>query len=184
MPILAEETSIYPENLLSDEFQDDSRRWWAVYTKPRQEKSLARQLVDASIPFYLPLVSKENLIRGRRVQSHIPLFGGYVFLYGTNEDRVRSLTTNRIATILPVADAVAMRDDLRQIARLIEADAPLTIERRLAPGQRVRIKAGPMDGMEGTVLKRRGKTRLVVAVQFVQQGVSVEIDDFLLEPLG
>jgi transcription antitermination factor NusG len=184
VPILAQETSIYPADLLACSAETDGRRWWAVYTKPRQEKSLARQLLGFGIPFYLPLVSKENLIRGRRVQSFIPLFGGYLFVRGTDEERSRSLTTNRIATILPVRDESSFQSDLSNVARLIEADAPLTVERRLVPGQWVRIKAGSMAGMEGTVLRRQGKTRLVVAVQLLQQGVSVEVDDFLLEPLN
>ena len=185
MPILEAETSIYPGNLLEDFAQStDERQWWAVYTKARQEKALARHLLSREIPFYLPLVPKEQCIRGRKVHSHIPLFGGYVFLYGTETERTLSLTTNRISTILPVADAQVLQEDLRNIQMLIDADAPLTVERRLAPGQKIRVKAGSMMGMEGMILKRRGKTRLLVAVSFLQQGVSIEIDSFLVEPLG
>jgi transcriptional antiterminator RfaH len=73
--------------------------------------------------------------------------------------------------------------DLRQFRRLIAANAPLTVESRLVPGRRVRVRQGAFAGVEGTVLKRRGETRLLVAINFLQQGASVEIDDFLLEPL-
>ena len=185
MPILEAETSIFPENLLDDFTQTTGdRQWWAVYTKARQEKALARHLLNRDIPFYLPLVPREQCIRGRRVHSHIPLFGGYVFMYGNESERTVSLTSNRISTILPVADAEVLKEDLRCVQMLIESDAPLTVERRLAPGQKVRVKAGSMMGMEGTILKRRGKTRLLVAVSFLQQGVSIEIDSFLVEPLG
>jgi transcriptional antiterminator RfaH len=184
MPILGSETSVFPTHLLTElSLEESERRWWAVYTKARQEKAFARQLVQLNVPFYLPLVPKENLIRGRRVKSHIPLFGGYVFLYGTEEERVKGLTTNRVSTVLPVDDQLRLRDDLQQIARLIELDAPLTIEKQLQSGDRVRIKKGPMEGLEGSILKRRGQSRLLVAVHMLQQGVSVEIDDFLLEPL-
>ncbi len=62
--------------------------------------------------------------------------------------------------------------------------APLTIERRLSPGDRVRVRSGPLAGVEGTVLRRQGATRLVVAVNLLQQGASVDIDDCLLEPVG
>jgi len=184
MPILGLETSIYPGNLLEEFSQTPAdRQWWVVYTKARQEKALARHLLCREIPFYLPLVAKEQCIRARKVHSHIPLFGGYLFLYGTEHERVASLTTNRISTILPVADAELLRSDLRNVQHLIESDAPLTVERRLSPGQRVRVKAGSMMGMEGLILKRRGRTRLLVAVSFLQQGVSIEIDSFLVEPL-
>jgi transcriptional antiterminator RfaH len=185
MPILAAETAVFPQNLLSELCADRStRRWWAVYTKARQEKAFARQLVQLGVPFYLPLVAKNNLIRGRKVQSFIPLFGGYVFVFGGEDERTKSLTTNRVSTILNVGDQRQLSKDLQQVARLIEADAPLTVEKRLSAGMPVRIKAGPLLGLEGIVLTRRGQTRLLVSVQMLQQGVSVEIDDFVLEPLG
>mgnify|MGYP001246345528 CR=1 FL=1 len=184
MPILDAETSIYPNNLFSAADVDPSdRRWIASYTKSRQEKALARHLVGMRIPFYLPLVRKNNLIRGRRVQSLIPLFGGYVFLFGNETERVKSLMTNRISKMIEVDDQRLLSHDLRQIERLIHSDAPLTVESQLGPGRRVRIKNGSMMGLEGTVVSRRGETRLLVAVSFLHQGVSVEIDDFVLEPI-
>ena len=184
MPILRAETAIHPANLLEQvSTRDESRRWWAIYTKARQEKAFARHLLSMDIPFYLPLVAKEHLIRGRRMQSFIPLFGGYVFLFGNELERTKSLTTNRISTILPVDDQHQLAQDLLQISRLIDTGAPLTVESRMCPGDIVRIKSGPMSGLEGTVIHRRGKTRLLVAVKMLQQGVSLEIDDFQLESL-
>ena len=183
MPILAAETVLYPDHLFDDFVDDFSRCWWVVYTKARQEKALARQLLGHEIPFYLPLVAKDNSIRGRRVRSHVPLFNGYVFLFGTEEERVQTLTTNRVSRILPVDDQECLVGDLKQVRHLIETDAPLTIERRLMPGRRVRVKTGAMMGLEGIVTSRRGDSRLLVAVNFLQQGVSVAIDDFMLEPL-
>ena len=184
MPILGEETSLFPATLLEQPPADVAdRRWHALYTKPRQEKSLARELLKYRIPFYLPLVKKTGISRGRRRTSLAPLFGGYVFLFGAEEERVRSLTTNRILQVLPVEDADQLVFDLRQFQQLIAANAPLTIESRLSPGQWVRVRQGAFAGVEGTVLKRRGETRLLVAIKFLQQGASVEIDDFLLEPI-
>jgi len=185
MPILAAETSIFPENLfeLSQAEPSDSS-WLAVYTMARQEKALARQLLARETPFYLPLVAKDSSSsRGRRVRSFVPLFNGYIFLFGTEQDRVGALTTNRISRILPVKDQQQLCQDLMQVYHLIKTDAPLTIERRLMPGRRVRVKAGAMMGMEGTVTSRRGPCRLLVAINFLQQGVSVAIDDYMLEPL-
>ena len=184
MPILKAETAVFPANLLeSDLNQDSDRKWWVVYTKARQEKAFVRQLHGFEVPFYLPLIPKDNVIRGKKVQSHIPLFGGYCFMFGNEEERVKSLTTNRVSSILEVDDQQLLLHDLQQISQLIDADAPLTIESRLSPGDRVRIRNGPMEGLEGTVVTRRGKTRLLVAVNMLQQGVSIEIDDYVLEPI-
>lgn len=184
MPILKDEPSMYPESLL-DAAPDElaGRRWLALHTKARQEKSLARELLKYSIPFYLPLVRKASVSRGRKRTSFVPLFGGYVFLYGSEEERVRSLTTNRVARILAVEDPDQLVFDLRQLRQLITANVPLTVESRLGPGQRVRVRHGPFAELEGMVLKRRDETRLLVSINFLQQGASVEIDDFMLDPI-
>ncbi len=186
MPILEKETSVFPETLFFDpafEPGNSQRRWWAIFTKARHEKSLARDLLRFEIPFFLPLVPKKNLIRNKIVESHIPLFGGYVFMFGCDDERVRCLTTNRVSELLPVDDQWQLRHDLEQLNRLIDMGAPVTIERRLEPGRRVRIKSGPMRGLEGVITHRRGgQRRLLVAVEFLQHGVSVEIDDFMVEP--
>lgn len=184
MPILAEEPCLYPESLLDDregELDDGERNWWLVYTKARQEKALARQLLLREIPYYLPLVPKDNLIRGRRVRSHLPLFTGYMFLFADETERTQSLTTNRISQIHMVTDPLQLLYDLQQIHRLIAADALLTLERKLAPGQVVRVRTGPFKGTTGVLVSRRGDTKLLVAVDFLGQGVTVEIDDFQLE---
>jgi transcription antitermination factor NusG len=184
VPILREETAIYPNALLDDASAEaGSRRWMVLYTKARQEKALARDLLAYQIPFYLPLVRKMTLARGRRRTSFAPLFCGYVFLFGSEEERVRSLTTNRISRILPVDDPDQLVFDLRQVRQLIAANVPLTVESRMGPGQRVRVRQGAFAGLEGVVLKRRGETRLLVSINFLQQGASVEIDDFLLDPV-
>ena len=183
MPILKEEPSMFPESLLEAASQDAAgRRWLAIYTKARQEKSLARELLKYQVPFYLPLVRKTTVSRSRKRTSLVPLFGGYVFLFGSEEERVRTLATNRVSRILEVEDADQLVFDLRQLRQLIAANAPLTIESRLGPGQRVRVRQGAFAGLEGTVLKRRGETRLLVSINFLQQGASVEIDDFMLDP--
>ncbi len=106
-----------------------------------------------------------------------------MFLYGLEEERYRVLTTNRIVHVLSVSDPDRLRAELLHLRRLIAADAPLTAESRLVPGVRVRVRSGSLMGTEGTVLVRRGETRLLVAVNFLQQGASVQIDDFLLEPM-
>jgi transcriptional antiterminator RfaH len=184
MPILAAETSLFPGNLLDDFTSSGSdRRWWAVYTKSRQEKSLARQLLGMEVPFYLPLISRVTSIAGRRVKSLSPLFGGYLFLYGSDEERMQALATNRVAQSWAAPQVDEMTRDLQQIRALIDSGVPLTTEGRLQAGQRVRVKAGSLMGMEGVVLSRRGEHRLLIAVQFLQQGVSIQINDYQLEPI-
>jgi transcriptional antiterminator RfaH len=178
---------LYPTNLLEDftsaASPDRDRKWWAVYTKPRQEKALARDLTAKGIPMYLPLVVKQSLVQGRRVRAEIPLFTSYVFAFCDVQERIVTFDTKRVVQMLAPPDHTTMTHDLRSIHSLVAAGAPLTVEARLQPGQRVRVKNGALKGVEGVVVSRRGEDRLVVAVEFLQQGVSVVIGDFQVEPI-
>ena len=159
------------------------RRWWVLYTKARQEKALSRELYAKRTPFYLPLVNRKTGKGKRATPSYVPLFLGYVFLHGTEADRTTALMTNRVSRVIDVPDPDCLFDDLQRLHRLILSDAPLTIENRLTKGDRVRVRSGSFAGIEGSVLDRRGRTRLLVAIDFLQQGASVEIDDCILEPI-
>ena len=182
MPILKREPNCYPDDLLNGFCHTTPyRQWWALYTKARQEKAVARYLIANSIPFYLPLVPRTSVYCHRQLTSHVPLFSGYVFVCARSDERASVLMSNRISRILDVGDDEQLVADLRQLSQLIACEAPLTPEARLSAGQRVRVRHGPFAGLEGTVLKRRDKSRLLIGVHFLQQGVSVEIEDFRVE---
>ena len=183
MPILKQERNLLPDDLLESHFTGEDRRWWAAYTKARQEKALARDLVRYEVPFYLPLIAKTSLISGRRVESQMPLFSGYLFLFASEEERVRTLSTNRISQLVAVHDQARLQRDLRHLKNLIATNATIVVEDQLLPGRRVRVTSGPFLGIEGTIAARRAGFRLIVDVSFLQQGVSVEIDELLVEPI-
>jgi transcriptional antiterminator RfaH len=175
--------AIFPDSLLDEPPESEAERsWWVLYTKARHEKAVAESLSAGGVPYYLPLLRKESLYRGRRVSSIVPVFSSYLFLYGDSDERVKALATNRVSRTLLVADGDGLIRDLRHLRKLIAHGAPLMVEQRLAPGRKVRVKGGPLAGLEGQVLRRKQKTRLVVAVNYLQQGASVEIEDCLLEP--
>jgi hypothetical protein len=184
MPILAAEPDLYPANLLNEIADADGiRRWWVVCTRARQEKALARQLHAMQVPFYLPLVPKVSLIGGRRVQSLLPLFCSYLFMFVDDTERVRALGTQRTTHHFAPPIAHEVTRDLRHIQALIASGAPLTVEARLQAGQRVRVKHGALMGIEGVIESRRGTDHLIVAVELIQQGVSILIRDFQVEPI-
>src|SRR5262249_8783868 len=127
VPVLPPEISLFPDNLFAEPaaVKAGSRCWWVLHSKPRQEKSIARALVSDAIPFYLPLVTQRKQTRDRVICSQIPLFPGYVFLFGTREERTISLTTNRIAKVLEVAKQEELWRDLTQVQRLIDSGVPI-----------------------------------------------------------
>lgn len=184
MPILTAEADLFPCDLLENELllSDPERRWWVLYTRSRMEKELMRRLRSQEIPFYGPTVEKRSRTpRGRVLRSYLPLFPNYVFLFGNPSERYAALTTNCLSRDIPVSNGDELAQDLRQLHRLIQTGVPLVPERCLDAGVRVRVKTGPLTGQEGIVLQRRGDTRLLVAVRFLQQGASVQLDECELE---
>lgn len=186
MPILRKEPDLFPEGLLDQPGlgEEADTQWWAVHTLPRQEKTLARKLRVRGIRHYLPQAPRKTKSpAGRMRVSYVPLFAGYVFLYGTEQERLQSLESGCIAKMLPVGDGKRLTDDLRQIQKLISANVPFAFEERLEPGMGVRIKSGPFQGYEGQILKRHSGDRLLVIVNYLQQGISVALDDCQLEKI-
>jgi transcriptional antiterminator RfaH len=176
---------MYPANLLetSCPAKQHGRQWYVLYTKEGEEKSLARELERLGIPFYLPLVPRTQRIRRRTIMMYSVVFPCYVFMFGDEDERVRCLATNHVLRVLRVPDQESLARNLRSLELLIQEGTPLTVESKLAPGERVRVRSGPLAGVEGTVLQRRGEKRFLVAVDFLQQGASFEIVGFLLEPI-
>ena len=180
MPILSAETDVFPEDLLIDQntVLTSDRRWWAVYTRSRQEKHLMRELIAREIACYCPTVSHQfRSPNGRLRTSYLPLFANYLFLYGDDDCRYRALQTNLISKTIEVEDGIELVRDLRQIQHLIQLGLPLPIETRMQPGQKVRIRTGRLQGVEGIVLKRQGESYLFVAVNFLQQGALIKLED-------
>ena len=186
MPILKKEPDIYPVDLLENEklLSDPDRKWWCIYTLVRREKDLMRKLGSKSIPFYAPVIPKRYRSTAGRIRtSYIPLFANYVFMFGDESDRYEAMTTNCVAKYSIVKDPEQLVKDLQQIRTIINADVPLTPEANLSGGDPCRIKSGPFRDYEGIVIRRGGKTCFLVSVRLLEQSVSMEIDEGLLEPI-
>jgi hypothetical protein len=115
--------------------------------------------------------------------SYLPLFPGYVFLHGATEGRGHALETGLVSRCLSVVDQVGLHRDLARIYRLISSGAPLLPEERLEPGSLVEIVFGSLAGLQGKVIRRGKQLRLVVEVELLQRGVSVEIDSHMVQAI-
>ena len=192
MPVLPLETYIFPDNILESEFEEaedpleeDEERWWTLHTRPRSEKALARRLFKRQISYFLPLYEFRRRIQRRLVCSNLPLFPGYLFLKGGEEVRQIALETNLVAKSLYIEDQQKFLQDLTQILRLIRTGSPLSPTERLQPGMPAKIVSGPLAGLRGKVLQKRGAKvlKFVIEVEFLQQGTSVEVDSSMVQPL-
>lgn len=195
MPLLEKELDLFPCDLLerAAEYPRDGSltdsaagsTWWAIYTRSRQEKSLMRYLKEREIAYYGPTIERRYRSPAGRIRtSYTPLFPNYVFIFGEAEQRTEALKSNCVSRTISVANAHQLTQDLAKLHRLVLTGEPLTPEARLLPGDVVRVKSGPFAGFEGTVVRRNTETRLLIAVEFMQQGASVLLEDCQLELLS
>jgi Transcription termination factor nusG len=185
MPLLRLEPFLSSDELFNGAAPclDSAERWWVLHTRPRAEKALARLCLKRDLPFFLPVYHKKWRSRGRMLSSFLPLFPGYVFLHGNGETRLGALETNLVAQVIPVIDQRQLHEDLARVNRLMASEWPLTPEGRWEPGTPVVITHGPLAGMEGKVLRRGKNSVFLIEVRFLHQGVSVELDSWMIEPL-
>ena len=181
MPILKREVDLYPSHLF--ELSTAEHPWWVAYVRSRQEKGLGRHLASHEVGFYLPQAEKRTRRAGRTFISSLPLFPGYLFFRGTAEARREALRSDLVVEVLPVLDQDGLAGELSSLRRLQEAGAPLVPHPYLAAGDEVEIVDGPFQGWTGTVLREKGKLRLVVSVAFLRQSVATELDRETVMPL-
>ncbi len=186
MPLLPLEPYIAPNDLLDTDMmpEADSASWWVLHTRPRTEKSLARHFLARNLSFFLPLYQRRWRSRGRLFRSYMPLFPGYIFLYGDAQTRLDALATNQVVRTLAVADPEELRADLVRVHQMMQASMLLSPEAQLQPGTSVEVVAGPLAGLEGKILRRGKELRFFVEVRLLQCGVSVEVEGWMIRPLG
>lgn len=156
-------------------------QWWVLHTRSRNEKSIASDLTRLHIAHFLPLATYRRRYGARVRTMEIPLFPGYVFLCGTEADRLSALRTHRVAHAISVPDQAQLLADLRQIWMVVMSGEPVNLFPRLQEGARCRVLEGSLRGLEGVVLKRSGPWRVYVSVRFLGQSVELEIDPARLE---
>ncbi len=169
---------IWPE---VDSIRDFTGLWWVAHTKSRNEKALAHDLIGKNINYFLPMTWKVQRRSHRTFRSLLPLFSGYLFFCGQENERVELLRTNRVANVIEVKDQARLVDELVQFERALRAGAPLTPYKYIRAGQRCRVIAGPLLGLEGVIVKAKGATRLVLQINMLGQAASVEIDIDMIE---
>jgi len=161
--------------------------WYAAQTRSRHERLVAHHLGMRGIVRYLPTVTEIHAWSDRRQKVELPLFPGYVFLQiiPSNELRVQVLRTPGVVRLVgserwgtPISE-----DQIQSVRTLVDRDLPWTYYPFLKAGQRVRVRGGALDGMEGIFVKRSGVDTLVISVDAIQRSLSVSVQGYALEAL-
>jgi transcription antitermination factor NusG len=160
----------------------DSPPWYAAYTLPRHEKAVAEHLASRQVETYLPLYFSARQWAGRRVLVQLPLFPGYVFVRVSARERIRVLEHPSVLRLVTFGGRPAPLDGgeierLRAALELGKAE-PFPF---LIPGKRVRVNSGPLAGVEGRILRRKSRMRLVVSVEAIQRSIIFDLDASDLE---
>jgi len=161
--------------------RDFTGLWWVAHTKSRNEKALAQDLIRKDISYFLPMSWKVRRRRDRTIRSLLPLFSGYLFFCGEENQRIEVLRTNRVANLIEVKDQQRLLKELLQIEQALLTGANLTPYRYIKAGQRCRVIAGPLADLQGIVVKTKNATRLVLQIDMLGQAASVEIDTDMIE---
>lgn len=160
-------------------------RWYAAYTCANHEKRIAQQLEERGVDHFLPLYETVRRWKDRRMRLHIPLFPGYVFVRLPLRDRLRVLTIPSIVRLVSFGDLpmALPESEMESLRKGLKAHLCAEPHPYLTTGRRVRIKSGPLEGMEGILVRRRGNFRVVLSIDLIMRSVVVDADLADLLPL-
>jgi len=159
--------------------------WFALRTRSRHEKVAAHHLELGGIDTYVPLVSKVNRWSDRKKLVETPLFPGYVFAFlsYTSEQRIRALRSHGVVGFVgPQGQGTPIpSDQIEGVRRIIDNKIDFHQEECLRVGQRVRIRGGCMDGLEGVVINCKGMNTLVISIGVIQRSLCINLDGYSIE---
>lgn len=172
-------------SLPSAEIQGSAGCWYAVYTRHQHEKAVARTLLGKRFEVFLPLYTTCRRWKDRLARVSLPLFPGYVFLRGGVDRRLDIVSTPGVHFLLsscgqPAAVAEEEVEAVRRVVDLKLAAEPYPF---LRCGDRVRVTAGALAGLEGILTRKKNHLRLVLSVELLEKSIAVEVDGTDVERL-
>lgn len=154
-------------------------RWYAVHTRARHEKRVVSELEEKGIIAYLPLLTQVRRWSDRRKVIQTPLFSCYAFVHAALVPQVHSAVVRTPGVLTMVASQnqpIPIPDNqIENIRTLLAHNISMSPYPFLKAGQRVRIRGGVLDGIEG-ILVDCGNRRLVISVESIHHSLSISIE--------
>ncbi len=162
-------------------------RWYALHTRARHERVAEHRLREHGMETYLPLVQEVHHWSDRKKRVEVPLFGCYVFVHCALSPKDRTLV-HRIDSVLGFVGAhgvgLPIPDDQIESVRTVLGQAGIwRTHPFLKAGQRVRVRGGALDGVEGVFLSENGDHSLIISIDAIQRSMAVRIDGYDIEPI-
>lgn len=163
----------------------DSRRWYALYLRSRHEKIVDMRLREKGIETFLPMIEEVRRYSDRKKKVLEPLFRGYLFVRTDLKNRLPILQTDGVVNLVGIGMRPSPIPEKEIEWIRIAGARPSTIKREcyITKGERVRVKGGPFEGIEGYVLAVKGSMRVVVSVERIGQSLSVEVGPYAVTNL-
>lgn len=160
--------------------------WFAVHTKSRHEKSASEQLRRRQVETFLPLYQSTRRWKNGDHDVQLPLFPGYTFVRIAMRDRLRVLKVPGVVRLIGFNGTPLPLDDpeIEGLRSAVASGVKVAPHPYLTIGRRVRITAGPLNGREGILVRRRGDVRVVLSIELIQRSVLVDLSANELEPIG
>lgn len=160
--------------------------WYAIQTRSRHEKLVARQLQNQGVTTFLPLTTRLRQWSDRRKLVQLPLFPGYAFvrLIYDAQERLRVLRTEGVVGFVGThGQGISIPEkQIENIQAILASEVPFRSHPFLRIGQRVRILGGSLEGTEGILVSHNGDRMLVVSVELIQRAVSIHLHGYDVEP--
>jgi transcription termination/antitermination protein NusG len=160
--------------------------WYAVYTRHQHEKAVAQNFARNGLEVFLPLYGVVRQWKDRTKHLSLPLFPCYVFFRGGIERRVSILSIPGIHSIVTMGTRPAPIPTAEIEAIRTAVNSPLRVEPHpfLRCGERVRLRTGPLAGVEGILLRKKNIFRLILSTTLLERSVAVEVDADCVEPVA
>tara|TARA_B100001245_G_C22888373_1_gene427552 strand:- start:1587 stop:2102 length:516 start_codon:yes stop_codon:yes gene_type:complete len=154
------------------------KNWIVVRSKPRSEKIAYAQLKEKGIEAYLPLLKERRKWSDRKKWVEFPLFSSYLFAKIEIKNSIFVLQTNGVSSLVKFGEVIAIVQDevVHAIKLAIDGGYQLTPAEYFIAGNAVEVIEGPMRGVKGIVAQLKGKDRLVIKIDAIQQALSIDID--------
>jgi transcriptional antiterminator RfaH len=155
--------------------------WFVAHTRPRREKKLKQCCEREGILATLPCYRTVHKYRGKTVSFEKPLFPGYVFLQLKSEQKQMVFQNGHVANLLEVHDQAQFVRQLADILQALETELEVFLAPTIGLGARVKVKSGPLRGIEGYVEQRYGMTTVLLRLDFIAQAAAVKLQADELE---
>jgi transcriptional antiterminator NusG len=158
--------------------EPDGYRWFAVWTRSRHERAVYDQLTERGIQAFYPTVPRWSRWKDRKKKIDWPLFPGYCFAHIEPPGRLAVLKCAGVVSIVSFNGELAPVSDheIEGIKTLINSALPYDPCPMLKTGTKVEVVHGPLKGVVGKLQRKGPHTRLVLSVDLIGRGVSVQVD--------